>query len=134
MSKQLHTLSQGGYIALIAVLIVGAASLAIALTLLVGGTDNQRSALVTQQSAGARGLAKSCVEEALQQMRDSSTFTGTSGFALGQGGCTFVVTNDGGNSRTIDTTGTVGGIVRKIRIHATITSSSISITSWQEVT
>ncbi len=124
---------QDGYIALIAVLVVGAATLAIALALLVGGTDSQRSALITQQSAGARSLAKSCVEEALQQIRDNAAFTDTNTLAFGQGNCTYTVTNTGGNNRTIDASGTVGNVVRKIQAHATINTSSISITSWQEV-
>lgn len=128
-----HKKTQNGYIALIAVLIVGAASLAIALALLIGGTDSQRSALVTQQSAGARNLAKACVEEAKQQMLDNNAFTGTGSLSLGQGTCDYTVTNTGGNNRAITTSGTVGGVVRKIQAYATINASSISITSWQEV-
>jgi hypothetical protein len=125
--------SQNGYVALITVLIVGAASLAVALALLVGGADSQRSALVTQQSAQARSLAKSCVEEALQQMRDNQAYVGTNTLTFPQGSCTYIVTNTGGNNRTISASGTVGNVVRKISAYATITSSSLSITSWQEV-
>jgi hypothetical protein len=125
--------NQDGYVALIAVLIVGAASLAIGLTLLTTGTDSQRAALATQQSMQARSLADACAEEALQQIYTSASFTGSSNLSQGQGSCTFTVTNTGGNNRTIDTTGTVSGVVRKVKVYVTITSSSISITSWQEV-
>jgi type II secretory pathway component PulK len=122
-----------GYVALMAVLIVGAASVAISLALLTTGADSLRSALVTQQSTQARSLASACAEEALQQMHDSTAFTGTNTLNLGQGTCSYTVTNTGGNTRTIDTTGTVGNNVRKLKIYATIGVSSISITSWQEV-
>lgn len=122
-----------GYIALLAVLIVGAASVAIGLTLLLTGTDSQRSTLVSQQSAQARALASACAEEALQQIHDDTAFTGTNNLSLGQGTCTYTVTNTGGNARTIDVSGTVNSIVRKLKIYATISPSSISITSWQEV-
>jgi len=123
---------QSGYIALLAVLIMGAASLATALALLMTGTDSQRSTLITQQSVQSRSLATACAEEALQQMHDNTAFTGTNTLTLGQGGCSYTVTNLGGSSRTVVATGTVGNVVRKLTISATIGASSISITSWQE--
>lgn len=126
--------NQSGYIALITVLVGSAVSVAVALALLLAGTDNQRAALVTQQSAQARGLASACAEEALQQIFNSSSFTGNGNLTLGQGTCTYSVTNTGGSNRTIVATGTVNGIVRKLNVYATIGASSISITSWQEVT
>jgi hypothetical protein len=125
--------AQGGYVALITVLIVGAVSLAVGVAILLTGTDSQRVTLVLQQSIQARNLANACVEEALQQMHDSTTFTGTNNLSLDQGTCTYTVTNTGGNNRTIVTTATVGNVVRKNQVYATIGTSSISITSWQEV-
>jgi hypothetical protein len=122
----------GGYVALLAVLIVGAAATAVASTLLLSGVDNQRAALVVQQSVQAQGLATACAEEALQQMHDNSAFTGTNSLSLGQGSCSYTVANTGGSNRTITTSGTVGSVVRKAQIYVTITTS-ISITSWQEV-
>ncbi len=122
-----------GYIALLAVLIVGGASLAIGLGLLTLGTDSQRSALVAQQSAQARSLSTACAEEALQVIHDNTIYTGTNNIILGLSGCSYTVTNTGGSARTIDTSANVGGIIRKVKIYATIGSSNISITSWQEV-
>ena len=125
---------QDGYVALISMLVVGAACLTIALALLVDGADSQRSVLVTQQSTDARNLAKSCVDEALQQMRENISFTGTGSLTLGVGSCSYTVANTGGDSRIIDAVGTSGNVVRKIQAHATITTSTLSISSWQEVT
>lgn len=122
-----------GYVALMAVLIVGAISLTISLALLTSGADSQRSTLVTQRSTQARGLAVSCAEEGLQIIHDDTSYAGTGNLSLGQGSCTYVVANTGGSSRTIDATGTVGNVVRKVKVYVTITSSSISVTSWQEV-
>jgi hypothetical protein len=124
---------QRGYIALLAILVIGAASLAIATALLVTATDSQRFTLVVQQSSQARALAATCVEQALQAMHDNTSFTGTNNLSLGAGSCTYTVTNLGGSSRQIDTSGTVGNVVRRIQVYATIGASSISITSWQEV-
>jgi hypothetical protein len=125
--------SQQGYVALITVLIVGSASLAIGLALLVTGTDSQKSILSMQQSTQARSMAVSCAEEALQQMHDSTTFTGTNNLFLSGGTCTYTVTDLGGSSRRVDAFSTVGAVVRRVQVYATIGASSISITSWQEV-
>lgn len=124
---------QCGYVALLTVLITGAAATAIALALLASGTDSQRTVLVIQQSAQARSLASACGEEGLQQIHDNTAFTGTNNLSLGQGACSYTVANTGGSTRTVDATGTVGNIVRKVKIYVTIGASSISITSWQEV-
>lgn len=124
---------ESGYIALLAVLIIGAAATAISLALLMTGTDSQRSTLAEQQSKQARSLAIACTEEGLQQIHDNTAFSGTNTLSLGQGSCIYTVTVTGGTTRSLTTSGTVGSIVRKIQTYVTIGSSSISITSWQEV-
>lgn len=122
-----------GYIALVAVLMIGAVCTAIAVSVLVLGADSQRSTLVTQQSAQARLLADACGEEALQVIHDSTTFTGTNNLTLGQGTCTYTVTTQDSSTKIIAVSGTVDNVVRKVKIYVTIGSSSISVTSWQEV-
>ena len=124
---------QEGYVALLAVLIVGAVALTISLSLLTSGTDSQRTALALQRSVQARGLADACAEEALQQIYNSASFTGTNPLTMGQGSCSYTVTNSGGSNRVIDSAGTVSGVVRKVKVYVTITASSLSVTSWQEV-
>lgn len=124
---------QSGYIALMAVLIVGAAALAISLVLLTTSTDSQRSALVTQQSKQAQALAVACGEEALLAIHDDTAFTGTNNIILGQGSCDYTVTNTGANTRTTSVTATVNNATRRIQIYVTIGSSNISVTSWQDL-
>lgn len=124
---------QSGYVALIAVLVMSAATTIIALLLLVTGLDAQRYTLVEQQAAQARNLATACAEEALQQMHDNTSLTGTNSLSLGQGTCSYTITSTGSSTRIIDVSGTVKGVVKKLKIYVTITSSSISVTSWQEV-
>lgn len=128
------TRPQTGYIALLAVLIVGSAGLAIATAMLLTATDSQRSTLVSQQSAQARSLATACGEEALEQIHDNTAFTGTNNMSLGQGTCTYTVTNTGGSNRTITASGTVGTVVGKVQITLTIGATSITINTWQEAT
>jgi hypothetical protein len=129
MVKQLEQ----GYVALIAVLIIGAASTAIALGLLMTGVDSQRSVDVSQRSAQARNIANACAEEALQVLHDNTSFTGNGNLTLGQGSCTYTVANTGGSNRSVTVSATVTSVVRRVQVHVTIGVSSISITSWQEV-
>lgn len=124
---------QSGYVALMAVLIVGAASLAISTALLSAGTDSQRRALVVQQSVLARNMAAACAEDALETIHDNTSYTGTTNVTLGTN-CSYTVTNLGGSSRRIDASGSAGNVVRRVQVHVTIGASSISVTSWQEVT
>jgi len=125
--------NESGYIALISVLIAGAAATAICLSLLSTGADSQRSVLIEQQSKQARGLAIACAEEALQVVHDNIAYSGTNSLSLGQGTCSYTVVVTAGSTRTLNTSGTVGNVVRKIQAYVTIKSTSISITSWQEV-
>lgn len=130
--KYIHMRSKG-YVALMAVLIVGAASLAIASALLLTAADSQRSTIISQQSIQSRAVANACIEEALQQIHDSTSFT-TTGTYMGvtPGSCTYIVTNTGGNNRTVTAVGTVGTVVRKIQLTLTVTTS-ITINTWQEI-
>jgi hypothetical protein len=128
-----RTNNESGYIALLAVLIVGAAALAIGVVLLTTSIDSQRSALVTQQSKQARSLAVACGQEALQAIHDNTAYVGTNNISLGQGSCSYTVTNTGGNNRSIVVSAVVTTITRKIQIYATIGALNISVTSWQEI-
>lgn len=125
--------TQQGYIALIAVLITSAAAMAIATTLLITGTDAQRVNLITQRSIQARQLAHGCIEEALQKIHESTTFTGSSNVTLATGACSYTVTNTGGDNRTVSASSTIENVVRKVTVYVTISSSSVSVTSWQDV-
>ncbi len=125
--------NQHGYIALLTVLIVGAAATAIAMTLLLTGVDSQRAGLIQQQSTQARQLANACAEEALQTIHDTTSYTGTGTLTLGAGGCTYTVTSTGASTRTISTSATINNVVRRTTVYVTIGASNISITSWQEV-
>lgn len=124
---------QSGYIALLSVLIMGAATLAIGLALLASGTDNQRMVLVEQQSTKARGMANACAEEALQVIHGDTAYVGTANLSIATDDCQYIVSSTGASTRVIDTNSTVGNITRKLKVHVTINATSISITSWKEV-
>ncbi len=124
---------QRGYIALITVLVTGAVGVAITVSLLLLGLGSGRTSFSLEQSTQTKALANACVEEALEQIRDSTPFTGTGSLTLGQGTCAYTVTSQGGQNRTITASGTVGTIVRKVKIIIDKITPNINVTSWQEV-
>ena len=132
-NKIWYTTQQNGYITLVSVLVVGAVGVAITTSMLLLGIGSSRTSFAYEQSNQVKALANACAEEALQQIRDSTPFTGSGNLTLGQGVCSYTVTNQGGQNRTITTSGTVGTIIRKVKIIINKINPSILVTSWQEV-
>lgn len=122
-----------GFIALLTVLVVGAVGVVITVSLLLLGLGSSRSSFSLEQSNQAKALANACAEEALQQIRDSTPFSGTGSLTLGQGSCTYTVTKHTGQNRTITASGTVGTIVRKITIAVNNITPNMTFASWTEL-
>ena len=122
-----------GFVSLIAVIIVGAVGLSVAVFLLLNGIDSMRASFAGEQSSQARALADACAEHALGLIREQTSYTGTDGLTLGGGTCTYIVTSQGGQNRTITSTGTVAAMIRKVRIVIDAITPDITIASWQEV-
>ncbi len=122
-----------GFVSLIAVIIVGAIGMAVAVALLLSGTDATRQSLTESRSAQSGALRDGCIEEALGRIRDTTSYTGSDTLTLGEGNCTFTVTSQGGQLRTITSTGTVAAVVQKARVTIDKITPDIGIASWQEV-
>lgn len=131
--KKCYNKNQGGFITLISVLVVGVVGIAITLSLILLGLGSSRTSFAVEQSNQAKALANTCAEEALQQIRDSTPFTGSGNLTLGQGICTYTVTSQGGQNRTITASGTVSTITRRAKIIINGITPTIQIVSWQEV-
>lgn len=130
--KTLHN-NQRGYITLLSVLIFGAIGIAITISLLLLGMGSSRTSFAYEQSHQAKALANACAEEAMQQIRDSTPFTGSGTLNLGKGSCTYTVTSQGGQNRAVAASGTVGTIIRKVKIILSAINPQIVVTSWQEL-
>ena len=124
---------QKGYITLLSVLVVGAVGVAVTTSLILLGLGSSRTSFALEQSNQTKSLANACAEEALQQIRDSTQFTGSGSLTIGQGTCSYTVASQGGQNRTIDVSGTVGSIVRKAKVIISKITPLFAITSWQEV-
>lgn len=122
-----------GYITMVSVLVASAVALAVGISLILWGTGFTKASLALKQSYQAKALSDACAEEALQQIQDSGSFTGSATILLGQGSCTYTVTNLGGTSRLVTASGTIGTAVRRVQISIDQVSPTINVTSWQEV-
>ncbi|HLD96423.1 MAG TPA: hypothetical protein VI794_01750 [Patescibacteria group bacterium] len=135
MDQQWYALpkKRGSYITLISVLVATAVSLSVGVSLILWGTGFTKTSLSLKQSHQAKALADACAEEALQQIQDSGSFTGSATVSLGQGSCSYTVTSLGAQDRLLTTSGTVGDAVRRIQISIDQVSPIVNVTSWQEV-
>lgn len=124
---------QGGFVTLVSVLAIGAVGLVIVTSTLLLGVGNARTSFVYEQSNQANALTNACAEEALQQIRDSTPFTGSGVLSSGQGTCSYIITTQGGQNRTVTARGDVGTVVRKVEIVIDQINPTIEIVSWQEV-
>ena len=122
-----------GFITLISVLIVGVVGVAITVSLILLGLSSSRTSFAVEQSNQAKALANACAEEGLQQIRDSFIFTDSGNLSLGQGTCSYTVTDQGQQNRTIIASGVVGTITRKVRVIIDTINPTIQVVSWQEL-
>ncbi|MDP2587627.1 MAG: hypothetical protein Q8P33_02545 [bacterium] len=125
--------SQPGYIALVSVLVVGAVGVVVATSMLLLGVGGSRTSLAEQQSNQAQALADACAEDALQEIRDSTPFTGTVMHTIGAGSCSATVTSLGGQNREIESTATVDDVTRRVNIFVDSITPDLTILSWEEV-
>lgn len=121
------------FITLLSVIIAGFISVAVAVTLLAVGISSSKSSFTLEWSKHAKALADACAEEALKQIRASTSFSGNGNLSLGQSSCSYTVVLLSGENRQIISTGTVGTIIRKVKISISAITPKITISSWQEV-
>lgn len=124
---------KSGYITLLGVLVVGVVGISLSVSILLLGLGSSRTGFAVEQSYQVKALASACIEEALQRINDSTPFAGSNTLTIGQGTCTYTVTSQGGQNRTIAVSAVVGTMVRKVKIILDNINPAIRIVSWQEV-
>jgi hypothetical protein len=82
-----------------------------------------------------KGIANACAELALQELVASSIFLGSNTVPVGEGTCSYTISQPSGTIRHIGVMGEKNNVVRKVKIILSIEPSPpiLSITSWQEV-
>jgi hypothetical protein len=131
--SRLHLKIKSGYITLMSVLVVGAIGISISASLLLLGLGSSRTSYATQQMYQAKALANACAEEAMEQIRALTSYTGNGNLSFSNGNCTYIVTSGGGQNRAIAASGTVGSMVRKVSVVVSSIEPLITISTWQEV-
>jgi len=122
-----------GYMTLISLLIVGAIATAITTTTILLGVGSTRTALAKQESSEALYLTNACAEEALQRIREETSYTGTDGLILDNGSCQYTINDMGEERRTINASGTVNQVVKKMQLEISRINPQITVDSWKEV-
>jgi len=124
---------RNGYITLISVMVVSAVGLSIAVSLILLGIGAGKNSQSQEYMVQARGLSNACAELALLQVRNSNAYIGTTNVTLGAGECSYTVSSSGGANREIQSTGTVKGVVRKVKVLINQLTPTLNVSSWQEV-
>jgi len=128
---RISTNNQQGYIALIAVVIIVAATLAISLSLNVLSIGETQSGLIQQQSVQAFGIADTCMQEAYLRLERDSGYTGAS-LDIGDGSCAIIVT-DAGTDKLITVTAMLQNIQRKHESLVTVSGNQVIVRYWKEL-
>jgi len=129
---RVRTNNQQGYIALIAVIIIVAATLAISLSLNILSIGETQAGLIKQQSVQVFGIADTCMQEAYLRLERESEYSGAS-LNINDGSCAIIVT-DAGADKLIVVTAALQDIQRKLESLVTVNGNQVTVQYWKELT
>ncbi len=132
--------ARGGFVHLLAVLIVSAIGIAVTFSLLAVTIQGSKVAFVANNSFKAKAAADGCAELSLQTVTENPFFGGSGVAMISAVECSYAVVNTplSAATNTVIITGEANSmdVVRRVRVEAEISTTSpavISLTSWQEV-
>lgn len=127
-------LKEGGYIALVSVLIITTLVLLIASSASLLGISESDMGLQENQAWEAFYLATACVEDALMKLKDNLEYTGGETLTFDNGTCAIeLVEGIGNENRIIKVSGTAYNQVRKIKVEINQVNPDTLIKFWQQV-
>lgn len=121
-----------GVVLLLSVLIATAVGVAIGISVILGGIILSQGSQAHRESNQAKSLANACADIALQQIRNSTPFTGTNTISISGNNCTYTVTSGAGEARTVTANATINGTTRRVTVQISAINPSIVVSSWQE--
>ena len=126
-----------GLAALFTVVVIGAAALIMSIGASLLGLLELNIGYTDQQGASAFALADACQEEALRRIKIDNTHgigQGSFSLTLPNGVCQYQIINLGVGGRQINSTGNLDNkYYKQIQSQITISGSSITVNSWQEI-
>lgn len=118
---------QGGYIALIALLIIAAAGLTIGIAVSLSGIEELQSSFGSTQASIAKNLANACIEDGLEKLRNNFVdYSGT--LSINLNSCIITIDVSGSNA-TLTATGFIDTYSQKIQIQV---DNNLDVIAWQE--
>ena len=126
---------QGGYIALISVLIAGALMLLIGVGSSLRGVDTLNAVSGEESSLRALSLADACAEEALMRLKGDLAYGGNETIIVGGGKtCRILPISGAGNiDRVVATQGIDNNYIRNVRVDIARVNPSLTIRTWKTV-
>jgi len=123
-----------GVTTLIAVLVFGTVGAALAFALLELSIRDAVVGITSERWYRAISAADTCAEEALEQIRENTSYTGSGSvtFSATLATCSYLVTNVGGSVRTINATGTFDTVSHAVRLSTSALSPSITLSTWKD--
>jgi hypothetical protein len=121
-----------GFSTLFVVIILGSISLGLVLFFTTSSLWAIKSGTNVKNSNQSKSLVNACAEIVLKTIREDNNYTGSGSVVLGGNTCNYMVTNNGGTTRSIVISGVVVDITRKLQI-TTTSFNPLIISSWQEV-
>lgn len=134
---QKYQSQQGGYIALVSVLIVIAGVITVGVIMSLNGVTELQLAQFQHKSVESFYAADACMNEGLFRLKQDTdsgytTYTGSSLTLDGSTTCTVQVSGTG-STRSLTATGTVDNTVTRSIEASVDVSSGFSISSWKEI-
>ncbi len=120
-----------GVAALLTIVIIGAASLIMAIGASRLGLGELETGLNEIRGAQVLVLADGCLEEALYKLKKNNSYAGAT-LSLGGGSCIISISG-GGSTRTILSTATLGSYTKRVEMTVTLGGTVISIDTWGEI-
>lgn len=127
--------NQEGYIALIALIIISAVTLAIALSMNSLSITETDTGLLRQQSSQAEQAAYSCLQEAYLRLMSDGLYVGGTALTVSPGSCMIVsVTTpiSAPADRIVIVSADVGGVQRQFTGRVTVSAAGLALVSWEE--
>jgi hypothetical protein len=127
--------NNGGYIALVSVLISGALLLLIGVGSALRGVDALNEAAALESSFRAESAADSCAEEAILKLKANFGYAGNELIIVeGNTTCSILAIGGSGNTdRTIDTKAGDGQYIRNVHVDIASLTPLLQIRSWSLV-
>ena len=123
--------SDGGFAALISVIISSVILLLIATTLSMTGFSGRLNILDSEYKERSLALAEACIDTALLRLTQNSNYLGNESVSVGGDTCNIRVIDPNPDPIILETTATYQKAVTNLRVQ--VSKTNLSVKSWQEV-